>query len=169
APAPVARAGADETRNDWAFPHVPDSEVRSAIEELRRALRLRGREVLDFDLGAGEAGTEEEFLRMSDEDVAREIDRIRDAYRRMYPPAPQPAPASSAGNDEDFLRMSDADVERAIARIRVAFRSVYPGAPDGADALQDASAEEDYLRMSDQDIEHAIEKIRRAFRRRAVS
>lgn len=169
APAPVARAGADETRNDWAFPHVPDSDVRSAIEELRRALRLRGREVLDFDLGAGEAGTEEEFLRMSDEDVAREIDRIRDAYRRMYPPAPPPAPASAAGNDEDFLRMSDADVERAIARIRVAFRSVYPGAPDGADALQDASAEEDYLRMSDEDIEHAIEKIRRAFRRRAVS
>jgi len=99
--------------------------------------------------------------------VAREIARIRDAYRRMYPPAPTPAPA--AGNDEEYMRMSDADIERAIARIRVAFRSVYPGTQDSVDALHDASGEEDYLRMTDEDIEHAIEKIRRAFRRRAAS
>jgi len=168
APAPLAEA-ADTTRETWAFPHVPDSDVRSAIEELRRALRQRGREVLDFDLGAGEAGPQEEYLRMSDEDVAREVARIGDAYRRVYPRAPAPAGASAAGNDEEFLRMSDADIERAIARIRVAFRSVYPGAPEGGETPQDAAAQEDYLRMTDEDIEHAIETIRRAFRRRAAS
>jgi serine/threonine protein phosphatase PrpC len=168
-PAPAARPGVDETRSDWAFPHVPDSDVRNAIEELRRALRQRGREVLDFDLGADDTGPEEEYLRMSDEDVAREIARIREAYRRAYPPAPPPVAASAAGNDEEFLRMSDADIERAIARIRVTFRSVYPGAPEGGEAARDASAQEEYLRMSDQDIEHAIEKIRMAFRRRAAS
>jgi serine/threonine protein phosphatase PrpC len=165
-PAPAVGT-ADTTRETWAFPHVPDSDVRVAIEELRRALHLRGREVLDFDLGAGEAAPQEEYLRMSDDDVAREVARIRDAYRRMYPPAP--APASAAGSDEEYLRMSDADVERAIARIRVAFRSVYPGAPEGGEAPQDAAAQDAYLRMTDDDIEHAIEKIRRAFRRRAAS
>jgi serine/threonine protein phosphatase PrpC len=164
APAPVAES-AGMARETWAFPHVPDSDVRSAIEELRRALHLRGREVLDFDLGAGEAGRPEEYLRMSDEDVAREIARIRDAYRRTYPPAP----AGAAGNDEEFLRMSDADIERAIARIRVAFRSVYPGAPESGEAPQDAATPEEYLHMTDEDIEHAIEQIRRAFRRRAAS
>lgn len=167
ATAPVA-AGADATRETWAFPHVPDSDVRSAIEELRRALRLRGREVLDLDLGAGEAPPEEEYLRMSDADVAREIDRIRDAYRRVYPAAAAPAAPSAAGGEEEFLRMSDADVERAIARIRVAFRSLDAGSPEAEGAAGESQAPEEYLRMTDDDIEHAIEKIRRAFRRRSA-
>jgi protein phosphatase len=157
----LAWAGAPEapreTRVGWAFPHVPDSEVRSAIEELRRALHQRGR-ALDFDLGAGEPAPQEEFLRMSDEDVEREVERIRVAYRRMYP-APAARPVAVGGEDE-FLHMSDEDVERAVARLRVAFRAAYPDAP---------TAQDDYLRMTDEDIEDAIERIRSAFRRGAAS
>jgi len=166
APSPPAGAPAPalEARDVWAFPHVPDSEVRSAIEELRRALRQRGRDALDVDLGAGEPapGPQEEFLRMSDADVAREVERIRETYRRMYPPSPPPA---AGGNDEEFLRMSDAEIERAVARLRVAFRSAYPETP----APTGVGGEDDYLSMTDEDIERAIERIRVAFRRRASS
>jgi serine/threonine protein phosphatase PrpC len=159
--APLPAAVPAQSHDSWAFPHVPDSDVRSAIDELRRALRRRGREALDLDLGVGEPGPQEEFLRMSDEDVTREIERIREAYRRMYPPPPAPAVVPvAADNDEEFLRMSDEEVERAVARIRVAFRSAYPESPAGQD---------DYLRMTDEDIEHAIERIRAAFRRRTAS
>ena len=156
--------GVGDARGAWAFPHVPDSDVRSAIEELRRALRLRGRDALDVDLGAGEPSPtpEEEFLRMSDEDVAREVERIRAAYRRMYPSRPPAAVAAAAAdNDETYLSMSDEEVERAIARIRVAFRSAHPDSP----AATSPAAPEDYLSMTDEDIERAIERIRMAFRR----
>jgi len=153
---------AADPRGGWAFPHVPDSEVRSAIEELRRALHLRGRDALDVDLDAGEAAPkpEEEFLRMSDEDVAREVERIRAAYRRMYPSRP-PAAAAAAGSDEAYLSMSDEEIERAIARIRVEFRSAYPEPP----AAPSRAVPDDYLSMTDEDIERAIERIRMAFRR----
>jgi len=133
--------------------------VRSAVDELRRALRQRGRAALDFDLGAGEPRPEEEFLRICYGLVAREVERIRDTYRRMYPTPPAVLPAA-AGNDEEYLRMSDEEIERAIARLRVAFRSAYPEAP---------AAQDDYLRMTDEDIEQAVERIRTAFRRRTAS
>jgi len=160
-------AAMPDPRGGWAFPHVPDSDVRSAIEELRRALRRRGREALDVDLGAGELvpQPEEEYLRMTDEEVAREVERIRDAYRRMYPPRPAPAPAPALG-EEAYLRMSDEEIERAIARIRVAFRGAFPETPT-SQAPAGAVIGEDYLSMSDEDIEDAIERIRQAFRRNA--
>jgi serine/threonine protein phosphatase PrpC len=163
---PERAASASDPRGGWAFPHVPDGDIPGAIEELRRALRRRGRDALDVDLGAGEPATrpEEEFLRMSDEDVAREVERIREAHRRLYPPKPVAASSAAAGNDEEYLVMSDEEVERAIARIRVAFRSAYPepAAPTGTSA-------DDYLSMTDDDIERAIERIRAAFRRGAAS
>jgi serine/threonine protein phosphatase PrpC len=148
-----------------AFPHVPDSDVRGAIEELPRALPQRGREALDLDLAAAEPAPEEEYLHISDEDVAREVERIRDTYRRMYPAAP--APAAPAGNDDAYLAMSDEEIERAIARIRVAFRGAYPESPPPAGPT--GGGADDYLSMSDEDIEHAIERIRVSFRRRAAS
>ncbi|HEX5093368.1 MAG TPA: protein phosphatase 2C domain-containing protein [Burkholderiales bacterium] len=163
---PVAeRPAVADPRGAWAFPHVPDSDADTAIAELRRALRLRGRDALDVDLGVGEPAPapEEEFLRMSDEDVAREVERIREVYRRMYPPRPPAAPAA-AGNDEAYLRMSDEEIERAIARIRVAFRSAHP-----EPARDLAAPPDDYLSMTDEDIERAIERIRMAFRRGAAS
>jgi serine/threonine protein phosphatase PrpC len=162
-------AAVPDMRGSWAFPHVPDSDVRSAVEELRRAIRRRGREALDVDLGAGEPTPrpEEEFLRMTDEEVAREVERIRAAYRRMYPPRSPAVAPKSAGGDEAYLRMSDEEIERAIARIRVAFRGAYPE-PPATDAAGGAAGEDDYLSMSDEDIERAIERIRVAFRGRAA-
>jgi len=161
---PVARV--KDARGGWAFPHVPDGDIPGAIEELRRALHRRGRDALDMDLGDGEPPPrpEEEFLRMSDEDVAREVERIRETYRRMYPPKPSAVNPAAAGDDEEYQSMSDEEIERAIARIRVAFRSAYPEptAPSGTPA-------DDYLSMTDDDIERAIERIRAAFRRGAAS
>jgi len=101
-------------------PQDPDRDLENAIENIRRALRERGREALDLVLESGDADAESEYLRMTDEDVGREIARIRDALRRRDPPPP--TAADGGGADEEYLRVTDEDIEREIARIRAAFR-----------------------------------------------
>lgn len=121
-----------------------------------------------------------DYLALSDADIEREIERLRQAFRGRAAPA--------ADTEPDFLALSDADIEREVERLRRVFRARAAPAPDpGADfltvsdadiereierlrrvfrasAAPQGDADADFLTLSDADIEREVERIRRAFR-----